>query len=310
MILIIDLNSVLEKTYYIEKLLPRVETEVNTAIYKSGGPGNNSSQILNKLNINLFSIGFMGGINGRYMVNDLREQGINCDYIQIRDEMKTSLSVIEKDNFLFKVSESKPRITREELGSFYELYKNSITNSSVVCGLGDLPNGVPQEIYYDLINISNSNNKKFLLDVKGSELKYAIQAKPYMIKLNVDELENLTSLKLNFENEIIKAGYYMLDKDIQIVVIDLDDKGSIVLYKDMGYRIELNNMDIGNLKEDQGYMVAGYAFGMDKGYEIEVIMKLGQSFRTAYGIAENMEDIDMSDIKKIMGNISIMPIYY
>lgn len=310
MILIVDLNPVLEKTYYMEKLLLKAETEVNKSIYKSGGPGNCTSLILNNLNINLFSIGFMGGINGRYMVNDLREEGINCDYVQIRDETKTSISIIEKDNFLFKLSETNPRITREELGSFYELYKASINNMNIICGLGSLPTGVPEEIYFDMITISNSANKKFLLDVKGTELKYAIQAKPFMIKLNVHELENLTSLKLSFENEIIKAGYYMLDKDIQLVVIDLDDKGSIVLNKDIGYRIELNNMAVRDLKEDQGYMVAGYAFGMDKGYDMEVIMKLGQSFRTAYGIAENIVDIDMSDIKKIMGNISIMPIYY
>lgn len=310
MILTIDLNPVLEKTYYMEKLLPKVETEAEKAIYKSGGPGINCAQALNKFNLDAYSIGFLGGLSGKYIINNLRDQGINCNFIQIKDETKTSISLVENNMFLSKITEPSPRVTREELGSFYELYKNTISDCDIVCGLGSLPTGTPEEIYFDLISLSNSMNKAFLLETTGLELKYGIEAKPYMVKLNLHELENLTHLKLNFENEIIKAANYILEKGIELVVIDLNEKGSIVLNKDRGYRLELNNLPDKLLNTDSGYMLAGYALGVDKDYDMEVTMKLGQAFRVAYGLAENINDIDMSDIKRIMGNITIMPIYY
>lgn len=310
MILTIDLNPVLEKTYYMEKLLPKVETEAEKAIYKSGGPGINCAQALNKFNLDAYSIGFLGGLSGKYIINNLRNQGINCNFIQIKDGTKTSISLVENNMFLSKITEPSPRVTREELGSFYELYKNTISDCDIVCGLGSLPTGTPEEIYFDLISLSNSMNKAFLLETTGLELKYGIEAKPYMVKLNLHELENLTHLKLNFENEIIKAANYILEKGIELVVIDLNEKGSIVLNKDRGYRLELNNLPDKLLNTDSGYMLAGYALGVDKDYDMEVTMKLGQAFRVAYGLAENINDIDMSDIKRIMGNITIMPIYY
>lgn len=310
MILTVNLNPILEKTYYVDKLLPRVETEAKKVIYKSGGGGINISQILNNLNLDVVSIGFLGGLSGKYIYNDLSDQGINSDFTEIKDETKTSISLVENNMFLSRITESSPKITREELGSFYELYKDTISNNDIVCGLGSLPIGIPEEIYFDLITLSNSISKKFLLDASGLELQYGIEAKPFMVKLNLHELENLTKLELNFENEMIKAANYLLDKDIELVVIDLDEKGSIVLNKSRGYRLELNNIPSETLNIDKGYMLAGYAFGIDKNYDIEVTMKLGQSFRIAYGIAENINDIDMSDIKKLMSNITIMPIYY
>lgn len=310
MILTIDLNPVLGKTYYMEKLLPKVETEAEKAIYKSGGPGINCAQALNKFNLDAYSIGFLGGLSGKYIINNLRDQGIKCNFIQIKDETKTSISLVENNMFLSKITEPSPRVTREELGSFYELYKHTISDCYIVCGLGSLPTGTPEEIYFDLITLSNSMNKTFLLEATGPELKYGIEAKPYMVKLNLHELENLTHLKLNFENEIIKAANYILEKGIELVVIDLNEKGSIVLNEDRGYRLELNNLSNKSLNTDSGYMLAGYALGIDKDYDMEVTMKLGQAFRVANGLAENINDIDMSDIKRIMGNITIMPIYY
>lgn len=309
MILTINLNPVLEKIYYMEKLLARVETEAEKTVYKSSGAGINTSQILNNLNLNLLPIGFLGGLSGKYIFNDLRDQGIDSDFIVIKDETQASISLVENNKFLSKIIESKPRVTREELGSFYELYQRAISKCSIICGLGSIPNGSPDEIYFDLITLANRESKRFLLDAEGIELQYGIEAKPYMVKTNVRELENLTRLELNFENEIIKAGNYILEKDVEILLIDLDEKGSIVLTKDRGYRLEIDDIEF-PLNIDQGYTLAGYAFGMEKEYDLDMTMRLGQAFRIAYGVAESIVDIDMSDIKKMMGNITIRPIYY
>lgn len=310
MILTINLNPVLEKKYYMDKLFPRVETEVEEAFYKSGGWGINISQILNNLNSDVLPIGFLGGLNGKYIANDLSEQGINSDFIIVKDETQASILLFENNDFLSKITETKPRITREEIGNFYELYKDSVSKCNIICGAGSIPIGVPDEIYFDMIKLANNQNKKFLLDAGNLEFKYGIEAEPFMVKTNVKDLENLTRLELNFENEIIKAANYILEKDIDLVVIDLDAKGSIVLGKERGYRLDINNIELKPENIDEGYMVAGYAFGFDREYDLEMTMKLGQSFRIAYSIAQGINDIDMSDIKKIMSNITIMPIYY
>ena len=310
MILTINLNPVLEKMYYMEKLLPRVETEAEKVVYKSGGAGKNTSQIINSLNVDVLPIGFLGGLSGKYIYNDLTEQRIDSDFTIIKDETQSAIWIIENNKFLSKIVEMKPRITRDELGGFYELYKNIISKCSIICGNGSVPIGTPEEIYFDLITLCNKENKKFLLEAEDIELQYGIEAKPYMVKITVGQLENLTRLKLNFENEIIKAANYILEKDVELVIVDLDVKGSIVLTKERGYRLEVNDIDLSKIGIDQGYTLSGYGYGIEKNYDLDMTMRLGQSFRIAYSIAENIREIDMSDIKKIMSSITIMPIYY
>ncbi len=310
MILTINLNPVLEKSYYMDKLLPRVETKAEKVVYKSSGAGINTSQILNSLNVDVLPIGFLGGLSGKYIYNDLTEQRIDSDFTIIKDETQSAISIIENNKFLWKIVEVKPRITRDELGSFYESYKNTVSKSSIICGNGSVPFGIPEEIYFDLITLCNKENKKFLLAAEDIELQYGIEAKPYMVKITVGQLEDLTKLKLDFENEIIKAANYILEKGVELVIVDLDEKGSIVLTKEMGYRLEIDDIDLDKLSIDQGYTLAGYAYGIEKNYDLDMTMRLGQSFRIAYSIADNIREIDMSDIKKIMSSITIMPIYY
>ena len=172
MILTIDLNPVLEKIYYMDKLLPSVETEAEKVINKSGGGGINTSRILNNLNLDVVPIGFLGGLSGKYIYNDLSDQGINSNFTEIKDETKTSISLVENNIFLSKITEQNPRVTREELGNLYELYKTTISNYDIICGAGSIPTGAPDEIYFDLISLSNTMGKKFLLDTTGTELKY------------------------------------------------------------------------------------------------------------------------------------------
>src|SRR5699024_6579217 len=112
--------------------------------------------------------------------------------------------------------------------------------------------GLPQETYFDLVQMANRKGKRVILDVRDRELVYGIEGRPFMVKLNKEDLENISKLKLNFENEIIKVGHSIIENGIKIVAIDLNEKGTIVLTKDRGYRLELSNRDIGPLNEDKG----------------------------------------------------------
>lgn len=310
MILTIVLDPILEKEYYVDRLYPKIETLATKISYDLGGKGNVLTKILNNLNLDVFSIGFLGGLNGVYIFDQLKIRGIYNDFISIKDDSRGAMYLFEDGQLISTIIEPGPRIIRDELVSFYELYGRVIERHEIICGLGSLPMGVPKEIYYELIDLANRKDKKFILDAEGLELTYGIEALPFMVKLNKNDLEEISKLKLNFENEIIKIGYSILEKGIEIVVIDLNEDGTIVLTKDRGYRLELFEMDIRDIGEDKGYIVSGYAFGIERQYDLETTMRLSQAMRIVYGFERNLDKVDMSDIKKIMGKIEISPIYY
>lgn len=310
MILTVGFDPVLERKYYMKKLYPKVETKSERVLYNLGSKGILSTKILNNLKVDVFATGFLGGLNGEYIHNELRDLEIYNDFVAIKDETRSSIVLIEDGEYISRITEAGPRITREELGIFYELYGNLINKYNIICGLGSIPTGVPDEIFYDLIDLGNRSNKRFILDSTGFPLKYGIEAAPFMVMVTKDGLEDLTNLKLDFETEIIKAAEYILGNNVEIVVIDLFDKGTIILENNRGYRLEIPSMNLEELGEDLGYLVAGYTFGMDKQYDFETTMKLAQAFRIVYSLSDDFNKIDMSDIKKVMTKVELRTINY
>lgn len=309
MILTICLDPIMENTYYLDNLHPKTDNIANRKTYNIGGKGITSGRILKNLNLEVFATGFIGGLQGQYIFNRLKEADIYNEFIPIKDDNRSSVSIVENGEYLTKIIEESPRITREEKGLFYDFYDKILDKFDLVLGQGNLPIGLPDDFYFDLISMANRNNKKFILEARGKELKYGLLANPFMVKLKKDDLEYLSNLHLDFENEIIKVGHSIIEQGIELVAIDLDEKGSIILTKDKGYRLELGD-GIDSIGEDNGYMVAGFAFGLYKKHDLETIMKLGQGARLAYGLEKDMERIDMSDVKKYMSRIEIYPINY
>lgn len=308
MILTVGFDSFLEKIYHLNKWNQFETNQVKDCAYNLGGKSINVAMALKDLNLDIFTTGFLGGLNGKYIFSGLKELDIYNDFIHIKDETPANISVFKDKDFLFKLREPSPRITREELGKFYQIYENIVYRYEFICALGEIPLELPRDIYFNLIKIAKEHKRKLILDTSGEELSRGIEAIPFMLKLKLEDLEKLSKIKINFESEIIKLASTYIEKGIKIIVIDLDEKGSIVLTEDLGYRVEISNNEC-KLKEDNGYMVCGYTFGLKKRYDIETIIKLGQSMRIVYN-DNDTNLIDMSDIKRKMKDIEIRKINY
>lgn len=310
MILTVDLNPRMDRKYTLDKIYVGKDTKAKSLIYNPGGNGMVATTLLYTFNEKSFMTGFLGGVNGEYFHKKLIEKSIMHEFVPIKEETATNIKLIDEGENCTTISEEGPRITREEVVNFYELYSNLVENANIICGLGDiLPLGVPKDIYFDLISMANKKNKKFILDIGGEELSYGIDASPYMVIIRQSELEDLTRLSLTFENEIIKAGRYILDKDVEFVIIDLKNKGSIVLGQEKGYRVEIPYYSRKNGEDYRG-MSSGFAIGINRNYDIEMTLKLGQAFDIAANSISDIMTVEISDIKRIMSEIEIYPINY
>ncbi|WP_312667711.1 1-phosphofructokinase family hexose kinase [Tissierella praeacuta] len=308
MILNIDLNPTLERNYLLDKIYLEKYNKAKSFDYSPGGKAFTTSILLDIFNEKSFVTGFLGGINGEHFHRKLAEMKMAHEFIPIKEETRTVIKLEDEEAYTI-ISEEGPRITREEVVSFYELYAKLIENSSIVCGLSSfLPQGVPKEIFFDLITLANKKGKKFILDVGADELFHGIDAAPYMVSLNQRELEGFMKISLDFENEIIKAGRYILDRGVEFVVIDLQNRGCLVLGQEKGYRVEIPYL--GNKFRGYSYISAGFALGINRNYDIEMTIRLGQAFSIVSNLEHDIMKVEVSDIKKFMSQIEIYPINY
>lgn len=309
MILNLDLNPYIKKTYKVDEISAGQNIKSNFSNYTLGG-SITIANLLNAFNENSFLTGFLGGLNGERYHQILLSNNLVHEFMQIKDETKLVLEIIDSRDNKISIVEEEIRVTREEVKKFLKLYLNLISNTQIICGTGDtLPLGVPSEIYYELIAIAKENRKKFILQAHGQELKKGIEANPYMVILNKQNLENLTNLDLQYENEIIKASNYILHRGVEFVVICLPNNDILLLGQEKGYRISSNIHDTIN-NFDLRKITAAFALGINRNYDLDMTSRLAYAFN-AYEISEQAsEEIEVSKIKKIMTGVEIYSINY
>lgn len=307
MILSIDLNPTLKRKYFLDQIDFNNINIPNNLIYGPGGEGIELAYLLNGINEDVLVSGFLGGLNGNMIHEILSNESISNEFLSIKDETSDQILISTNNNDLI-IGSKGPRITRDELEGFLELYYRLLNKSSLVCCVGNLPLNVPKEIFYTLVAAGNKLNKKTLLAVKEEELKFGIDASPYLVLLDKTQLENLTRLKLDYEYEIIKAGLYILQKGCKIVVISLGNKGSIILTEENVYRVDVPEGEI-NCTTNFGYMLGGFAMAIERNYDFDMMLRIGHSCGMI-NCFKHSDNIDMSDIKRIMGEIEINKFNY
>lgn len=308
MILTIDLNPTIDGECKVDDIPLDGNVDAESLTYGPGGNGIKIARLLDIFNENTMITGFLGGVSGEFYHRRLVENGMRHRVVSIKDEIRTRIKILDKDENKITISGNKARVTREEMVQFYELYAEMIEDFNIIIGSGTLPHGIDSDIYFDLINISNRKERIFILDAVEEELAKGIDASPYIVIISKEELENLLDLNLNFENEIIKAGRFILDKGVKILLINLHEKGIIVLEESTGYRMDLAEIDVDMKCMDNLGIVAGLALGISRKYDFEMTLRLSQAFSIVYAMEEDISRLEMSDVKRFMGEIDIYPI--
>ena len=304
MLLNINLEPIYRKTYYISGKILNKDNISNETLDDICGNSINLSKILKKFNVDVYNIGFLGGLEGEYIKRQIGEYNIENDYISIIDPSKSMVKIKEKYGESIGVESKSPRISRDEIGNIYKLYDSHLYSSSFICAIDKLSDNLPVEIYRDFIDIAREKGRRFILQANGQYLREAINAQPFLLKVNKNDLEDITNLKIQDESEVIKIGSSLIDRGVRYLIIDLENGESIFLSKDYKYKARFNGRSL-RLLEDEGYMLAGYILGFQKKYNLETIIKIGQGFRIAYGLSEDIDLVDMTDVKEKMLNIKI-----
>lgn len=313
MFLTLDLNPYIEKKHIVDNIDINENIKIKNTIYSPGAKGIISSLVLNMFNEKSFLTGFLGGLNGEYYHKELLELDIPHDFVSIREETRSKTAIEDEVNYINMYEES-PRITREDIIRFFELYSKLIEKTNIIYGLSNvLPLGMPEDIYYDLINLAKRRDKRFILNAKSLELKNGIEAIPYMVILDKKQLEYILNVKLEFQNEIIKGSKYLLDRGIEFVVVDISNEETLVLTQDNGYRVELIDREV--LENDTGenglYSIAsGFGLGISRQYSMDMTLRLVQSIKTVTNLQKNIYNIEINHIKRLMGEVEISTINY
>ncbi|HSQ89797.1 ribokinase [Romboutsia sp.] len=194
-----------------------------------GGKGANQAVAMARLNGNVSMIGKVGNDGfGQTLVNALKKDNVNTDYIKVEEGPSgVALITVDKnaENSIVVAPGANFRVLREDIDKCID----GIKESDIVV--------VQLETPLDTIKYALQESKKLgkytiLNPAPAVKLDDDIIKNVDLLTPNETELEILSGLKIENEDDIIKAAEIMIQKGVKQLIVTLGSKGSLYIDKD------------------------------------------------------------------------------
>lgn len=282
MILTVTMNPALDKIYFVDDFKLGSVRRCNSFIASAGGKGLNVARVAKQIGEEVAVTGFLGGGNGQFIRKETKRLGLIDRFIEIDDETRICINITDKKNSrTSEVLETGPTITPEQSEDFVNRFSDMIKDVDIVTLCGSLPKGLDKDFYSKLINICNKQGKCVLLDTSGEAFGVGVNARPYMVKPNEDEIHTVYDGDVNSEEGIVKALKFFRKSGVIFPVVSLGKDGSLAAYEDDIFKITFPLVKTVNTVGSGDSYIAGFAAGVSRGYPIEDVLKLATACGSA-----------------------------
>lgn len=236
MIYTVTLNPALDTEVYIDSFEFNAVVRSSAPLEHCGGKGFNVSRLLANFGADSVAMGFVGGSVGIKLEQLLLDGGIRTLFTKVAGETRTNVVITERagEERHLKVNQPGPRIEGDELGNFLDQVMSVAQKDDIWVLAGSLPKGVPHSIYADIARSLGHGGCKVIIDASGDALVQAIAAKPFLIKPNLEELEDLEQRSLARDDDIAESVRCLINRGVQNVCVSLGSRGVYLAGSDVG----------------------------------------------------------------------------
>lgn len=225
MVYTVTLNPALDYYLKVNEIKDDVQTAESTALYY-GGKGINVSVILTNLNVENTALGFIGGFIGEKLCCLLSAENINTDFVNIDGETRINVKIAGAKNFI--INAKGPSITlKNEQALIKKISK--IQKGDYLVLSGSIPGSMGESAYERILECIDSDNINIVADTTGRALRSILKYRPFMIKPNNFELEELFGKKLNTKEEMISAANELQALGARNVLISMGKNGMMLV---------------------------------------------------------------------------------
>ncbi len=304
MILTVTLNVAIDKTYAVDHFALSQVNRTKEIAALPGGKGINVARVASVLGEEVVATGFIGGYNGRYITQNLKEQLFQCDFQEIGEESRLCINILSNHSST-EILEHGPNISQEELTAFLEKFDNLSRRVKVVVMSGSIPRGVTHTIYKQMIEISARNRIYTILDSSGDSFIEGLKGRPYMVKPNKEELEKVLGCSLDTEAKICTCIQEYMNDGIALFVLSMGSRGALVGYNEEIFKVSPPIIEAINPVGCGDALVAGFAVGMARGMEIKEMIKLAAAAAASNALHHGAGMVQKVEVEELIKQVKV-----
>lgn len=288
MIYTLTLNPALDHIVRVKHLDLGETNRMDEEIIKAGGKGINVSKLLKNLGMNSLALAYIGGFTGKELERLVKEDwGLKTDFIEISKGL-TRINVKIKANNETEINGKGLIINENEQKVLFEKLEKLGDNDYLFLS-GSIPKSLGDDFYAKIMKDLENKNVKIIVDASGNALKESLSLKPYLIKPNQRELEEIFDVEIKTDKDLSLYGKKLQDLGARNIIISLGKKGAFLL--DENGDEYYSKAPEGKLVDSVGSgdsMLAGFVYGIISGFSKEDAFKFSLACGSATAFSENI----------------------
>lgn len=305
MIATVTLNPSVDVRYTLSAFEKNGVYRCNHYQRSAGGKGLNVTRVLRMLGDHVWATGFLGGKNGEYITQELEKHAVITQFVQIEEETRNCIAILTKEPSQTEILEQGPMVSEENIELFLKIYETLLEEMDWVTASGSLPLGVAKDFYKLLGEKARKHRKKFILDTSGESLIHGIDANPFLVKPNKEELEDIFKKRINSVEQIVDHAKELCHRGAQNVLVSLGEEGAILVNHSIVLKAGIPKMHVVNPVGSGDSMIAGCLHALAKGESMDESLKFACAAGAANALEEETGKVNPETLKALLEKIWI-----
>lgn len=289
----ITLNPALDLTGSLDTLNVGTVSLVNKGSLHAAGKGVNVAKVLSDLGADVTVTGFLGRDNQEMFCQLFEEMGAHDEFIRIQGSTRINVKLVEANGEVSDINFPGIKVSNEDIASFEATLLRLAQDHDYFVLAGSLPTGVSPSLCASWIEKLHSLGKRVLFDSSRDALAAGLNAHPWLIKPNDEELSQFVGRELVTPEECRTAAAELAEKGIENIVVSMGANGTMWLNQGQWLHAKPPRMEVVSTVGAGDTLVAGLCWGhmqnMDKESLITFATALSALAVTQVGVGVTSE---------------------
>lgn len=289
-VLTVTLNPALDVSTSVAELKPLQKLRCAAERLDPGGGGVNVSRAIRELGGESVAFVALGGHTGAQLGALLDRAGLDIETWPLIGETRISFTVMEAATCLpYRFVLPGPVVSPAEADAILKRLARHIDRyPGYVVASGSLPVGVPDDFYARLVRIAGDAGARCIVDTHGTPLRAAAEARPYLIRLNHLEAQELVGGNADIAAHTL--AQQLVERGLtEAAIVTLGERGAILATSSRQVEISPPRVEVKSGVGAGDSFVAALVFGLANGWGVEDATRYGVAAAAAAVTTEATE---------------------
>lgn len=257
----ITLNPALDLTGSLSTLACGSVNLVSESNLHAAGKGVNVAKVLSDLGADVTVTGFLGRDNTELFYQLFKQIGVSNQFVEVDGATRINVKLVEQNENVTDINFPGVTVSQADIEKFEQQLSELAETHEFFVFAGSLPGGISPELCAQWIQKLRQQGKKVLFDSSRAALKAGIDAQPWLIKPNDEELSDFVGQPLTSQEQCKTAAQNLGDKGIENIVVSMGKDGVMWFHENQWLSAKPPKMSVVSTVGAGDTLVAGLCWG-------------------------------------------------